>query len=167
MTTTTTIDYLMPYLRLTLGDTNPDSYRYTDEWLRIALIASIGSLGRWWKNRYLLDTEDNVYRSSELLFDYSEPPVIQKMDERPIVLMACIIILEGALENSAWNLASWKDAEISYTNLEQGRIRDSGINRFWDEIKYYITPPSKRLAQPQKNSLPGYLNNPYETNSEH
>lgn len=159
---TVNIGYLVPHLRLVLGDINPSGYRYATEWLTIALIAAIKSLGRWWNNRYLVDENDLIYRNPKIAFSQPEPPVILIQDERPVVLMAAIIVLEGSLENSAWNLVSWRDNEIAFSNLEGGRIRDKGLSRLWDELMSLLVPPTKKLAKPVKGSLPGYLRNPFE-----
>lgn len=159
---TVDIRYLIPDLRLTIGDITPSTYRYDNEWLKIALLGSFKKLSRWWNYRYKIDTSNLIYRNSTLIFGETEPPVIMVGDERPIIVGAALIILQGSLENNAWNLASWKDAEISFSNLEGGRIKDSNIKRFWDELREMVTPPNKRLALPIKGSLPGYLNNPFE-----
>lgn len=158
------IGYLIPYLRLTMGDTNPTNYRYLDHWLHIALIASVKTLQAWWLDKYLINDSNNIYRNTTtgIPFEQAEPPTILQRDERPIVLMAAIIILEGSLENSAWSISSWKDAEISFSNLESGRIRDSNLERLWNELNGLIKPPTKRLARTLKGSLPGYLNNEWE-----
>jgi len=154
------IGYLIPHLRLNLGDINPDAYRYVNEWLKIALLASVKTLGAWWNQKYLTnELDDTIYRNSLITFDETEPPIVIPKDERAIVLMASIIVQGGSLENNAWNLASWKDAEISYSNLESGRVRSANIQRLWEELKMILTPPSKRLAKPLKNSLPGYKGN--------
>ena len=160
-----TIDpsYLIMDLRLRLGDTNSASYRYTDEWLKVALIAAVKSLASWWKSRYLVDdTTDTIYRNSLITFETTEPPVIEQKDETVIVIMANIIVVEGSLEQTSWNLASWRDHEISYTNLEQGRIKTGNISRLWDLLLSYLTPPTKKLAQAKKQSLQGYLTNKFE-----
>lgn len=159
---TVNIGYLIPHLRLVLGDIDSSKYRYETEWLNIALIASVKSLGRWWNNRYLVDDDDLIYRNPSIAFSQAEPPVILIQDERPIVLMAAIIVLEGSLENSTWSLVSWKDNEIAFSNLESGRIRDKSLSRLWDELVSLIVPPTKRLARSVKGRLPGYLNNPFE-----
>jgi hypothetical protein len=156
--------YMIPRLRLYVGDINPALYRYTDEWLTTALEASISFLSAWWYNKYLLDVDGLVYRNTNVTsFLDLEPPVIQADDEWPIILAAAIILLEGSLENASWSIASWKDYEISYTNLESGRLKDSRINRMWDDLKDYLLPPTKRLARPIKQSLPGYKKNNYES----
>lgn len=165
---TTSLDYLIPYVRLNIGDTNPAAYRYTDEWITVSLVAAVKTLGAWWRNKYLLTAENLVYRNTEIIEEAADgESVIMSADERPIVLMASIVMLQGSLENSAWNIASWKDAEISYSNLEGGKLRNSNLGRLWDELQYLMLPPTKRLARTRKQSLPGYLNNKYERDTEY
>lgn len=160
---TTTLNYLLPYLRLKLGDTNSSNYRYLDEWLLIALKLSIKKLQRYWYSKYLLDSSENVFRNTDFpYFDYAEPPVIETKDEYVIIAMAAFIILDGSLENSAWDAVSWKDAEIAYSNLESYRSRDAGLNRLLDELKDLLLPPTKKLARPKKGHLPGYIDNIFE-----
>ena len=156
--------YLIPFIRLNLGDINPVSYRYTNEWIKVAIEGAVKALSGWWNAKYIIDPYNSVSRNSLVygLFSESEPPVIEPRDERIIILMSTIVILEGSLENSAWNLASWKDNEISYSNLEGGRIRDKNLQRLWDELLYLTTPPTRKLARTVKSDLPGYLNNDYE-----
>jgi hypothetical protein len=140
------LSYLIPVLRLELGDINPTSYRYTDEWLDTALVSSIVALQRWWNNKYLVDeTYTVVSRNSDIIFTLSEPPVIQTPDETPVVLMASYIIQSGSLENSAWSIGTWRDAEYYVSNTDGGRIRDAGLKRTWDRLLMYLKPPQKRL----------------------
>lgn len=156
------MEYLLPSLRFHLGDTNSDSYRYLDSWLRRALVNSVISLQSWWNSRYLIDDNYDVYRNTLIQFEYQEPPIIQQKDERPIILMAGIIVKEGSLESSAWGVASWRDAEISYSNIAGGTLRDKSLQRDWDELTDILKPPQKKLARSKKGSLPGYLNNDYD-----
>jgi hypothetical protein len=159
----TNVDYLIDYLRLRVGDTNPTAYRYTDEWLRTALVLSMKNLQRYQNNKYLIDADSNIYRNPHIAFLTPETDgIIEERDEPVIVLMAAIIVLEGSLENSAWDAVSWKDAEISYSNLEQFRSRDASLRRLIDELNDLILPPRKRLAKIKKQSLPGYKGNPFE-----
>lgn len=160
--TTTTLDYLIPYVRLRLGDTDEDSYRYMTDWIQTALSAAILSLGDWWNVKYLLNEGGEVYRNTYVPFSFPEPPVIEYQDNSKIILVATIIILEGSLENSAWDFVSWRDAEISFSNLESSRSRNATLARLWDELKNTMKPPVKRLANSRKSSLPGYLGNEYE-----
>jgi hypothetical protein len=134
-------------LRLHLGDTDPATYRYIDGWLRVALVTGVKSLQRWWGSRYLVDpTTFDVTRSASFSFTETDPPIIQDMDERPVILMASILIKGGQLEANSWNVGSWKDAEISVSNIEGSKAKQFGYGMDWDELKMYILPPTKRLS---------------------
>jgi hypothetical protein len=161
MAVTTLVQYI-DRLRLQVGDTDAAAYRYINEWLLISLVAAVESLQSWWNFRYLVDDNDHVFRNTGITFEYAEPPIIQRSDIRPIILMASIIIKSGGLENFSWNLGSWRDAEISFSNIEGGRAKDSSITRDWEELKGYLKPPQKKLAFSRKCHLPGYVGNTYE-----
>ncbi len=152
----TDLDYLIPSLRWRLGDINPASYRYTDEWLRVALVSALKSLQRWWGIRYTIEEVTyTVSRYAGSTFLTDEPPVIQTQDETPIVLMAAILTKEGTLENSAWTTGSWRDAEVAVSNIEGSRLRDSLLGKLWDELLFYIQPPTKRLTGVVRTEIPG------------
>lgn len=156
ITVTTDLDYLIPALRWKLGDIDSSNYRYVDEWLRVSLVSALKSLQRWWGIKYLIDdTTYVVTRYSGSSFTFDEPPVIQQMDENPIVIMAAILTKEGSLENSAWSTGSWRDAEVSVSNIEGSRVRESGLNKLWDELNSYLTPPTKRLTGVVRTGIPG------------
>ena len=152
----TELNYLIPRLRLKLGDLNPSSYRYLDEWLHAALIASIDALQRWWNYKYIIDNNNRVYRNPNIGFLFPEPPIIERGDIQPIILMASIILKSGSLENFSWNLGSWRDAEISFSNIEGGRGKQESLKSDWEELKSLLTIPGKKLAFPVKGHLPGY-----------
>ena len=133
-------------LRMELWDVNSANYRYTDEWLDIALIQSVKSLQRWWLNRYLVDSTNLIIsRNPDSTFVQDEPPVIDAADEMPVILMAAFLVKEGSLENSAWSTATWRDAEYYVSNVEGGKLRDAGLKRTWDRLLMYLKPPQKRL----------------------
>jgi hypothetical protein len=147
ITTVSNLDYLIPVLRLKLGDTTPATYRYLDAWLSVSLIAAIKSLSRWWNFRYLVDASNVITRNADNDFTIDESfGLIQKSDEWPIVLMAAILIKDGSLQNSAWDIGSWRDAEISYSNIQSGVLKDASIKRDWEELMYYVMPPTKHLV---------------------
>jgi len=161
-------DYLITDLRQHLGDTNPASYRYLDSWLRSALYASIKALQRRWNFKYTINsTTYNVERNPNWSYLYPEPPTIEQADDRAIVLQAAIIVKEGSLEGNSWNVGSWKDAEISYSNIEGSRSKEGSIERDIKELDSILKPPQKRLAYPVKRSLPGYINNAHERSGRH
>lgn len=156
ITIPTDLDYLIPSLRWKLGDIDSANYRYADEWLRVALVTALKSLQRWWGIRYLIEEVTYTvsrYEGSTFLMD--EPPVIQTQDEAPIVIMATILTKEGSLEASAWSVGSWRDAEVAVSNIESGRIRESGLKALWDELMWYVSPPTKRLTGVVRTDIPG------------
>jgi hypothetical protein len=156
------LSYLIPYVRLRLGDTDVSSRRYLDEWLQRSLVLSTITLGKWMNFKYLLDENYNIYRNPNHQFMFPAPPVIEGADESIIVAMATYLTLEGSLENSAWDVVSWKDAEISFSNLESARTRSRVLERLWEEITLTVQPPGKRLSFSVKGHLPGYKRNVYE-----
>lgn len=161
---TVTLEYLIPYLRLRIGDTNSLAYRYEDTWLLTALQLAVQSLQRYWNYKYLIDSTGNVSRNpnfSNFLFPETDG-VIERGDENTIIVMAAIVMLEGSFENSAWNVSIWRDAEISYSSVESGKLRNENLKRLFEELNSLVKPPMKRLAQSKKGSLPGYLGNDYE-----
>ena len=159
---TTNLDYLIDGLRLHLGDIDSSAYRYTDEWLRTSLVMSIKTLQRWWDYKYLVDTDYNVYRNQHWNYLFPEPPIIEHGDEEPVILMASLVIKEGSLENNSWNVGSWKDAEIAYSNIEGNRAKLESVQNDWNALTNILKPPTKRLARTIKGSLPGYKGNRYE-----
>jgi hypothetical protein len=153
--TTTNLDYLIDPLRMHLGDMDSTKYRYIDSWLRTALVTSVISLQRWWGSKYQIDGTYNAFRDDTLVtFDFAEPPIIQQQDERPIILMAAILIKSGQLENNSWAVGSWRDAEIAVSNIEGSRSKQFGINLDWQELLYYLKPPQKQLFGAERNDPP-------------
>lgn len=157
---------LIPFVRLQIGDITPATYRYTNEWIQTSLILSVRILQRYWNFRYLIDDYDQVTRNPNTVFLFPESEgVIQKSDEYPIVLMAAIILLEGSLENNSYDAVSWKDYEISFSNLEKYRTKDAVLKRLTDILNAILVPPTKKLARAKAQPLIGYLNNQFERNT--
>lgn len=154
-----TIDYLIPYVRVEIGDTDSTAYRYLDEWIVASLILAVKKAQRYWRSKYHITDKGYVTRSTTISFDTTEAEgIIEDRDEPILVLLAAITILEGGLENQAWNVGSWKDAEISYSNIEGGRIRNDNIKRLKTQLDDMIKAPTKRLAWTQGAPLPGFMN---------
>jgi len=153
------LDYLIDALRLQLYDIDSSSYRYEDSWLRTSLVASVKALMNWWNDKYLINSNNDVTRNtatngwSSTDYKYTSPPIIEVGDERPVILMASIIIKGGTLENNAWDYGSWRDDEVQYSNIEGGKQKNASLKRDWDELTDYITPPTKKLAQTFKRDL--------------
>ncbi len=143
---TTDLDYLLPELRVHLGDTDPTSYRYLDEWLRVSLVAGLKALQRWWRIRYTIDeTTYVVSRFATSLFSVGAPPVIMTADEEPIILMASILTKSGTLQGNSWDIGTWRDAEIYVSNIEGGKLKDASIKADWDRLLQFLKPPTSRL----------------------
>ena len=161
---TVDVSYLLPYLRIKLGDTDSTQYRYLDAWLDTALVMAVKAMQPYWEYRYLVDSNNQVYRNPKFPFwvFLESDGVIQQSDEYLIVLMAAIITLEGTLENYSWNMQSWADSEIRFTNLDSGKQKDNNVNRLWTEFMTLVVPPNKKLARARKGPLPGFRNNPWE-----
>jgi hypothetical protein len=151
----TSIDYLIPTLRIEIGDIDSSTYRYLDEWLMIALIAATRGLERYWDSKYIITDGGAISRNID--YEYftfeEEDSIIQRMDERIIIVKAALIILNGSLENSAWNLGSWRDAEISYSNIASGSLRGDTIRRLQHELDDLIKAPMKRLTISSRMSI--------------
>lgn len=162
--TTENVSTLLQYLRLKIGDTSIP-YRYVDAWLETALIMSVKTLQRYWRDKYTVSDLGEVSRNINYQYWIFEETdgVIESADEPVIVIMAAIIILEGSLENSAWDSVSWADSEIRYTNSSSGSLRESNLKRLVDELFSLVVPPTKKLARALKSSLPGYIGNMWET----
>ncbi len=160
---TTNLHEFVERLRLHLGDIEESSYTHDDEWLRVALISAVELLMPRWNFKYLLDDGDDAYRNGQIRFLFPAPPVVERGDVWPIVLQAAIVMKEGSLENLSFSLGAWRDAEISYSNLEGSRAKDRSIVRDIERLDSMLPVRGKRLASPVKGHLPGYLGNPYET----
>jgi hypothetical protein len=135
---TTTLGYLIAPLRRQLSDyTEP--YTYSDVVLSGFLLDSIKALGNRWNNRYRVATVDSVSdlvirNGDAYLFEFSEPPVIQYQDERAVVLQASILIKSSTKWSESGSAVTWKDEEISYSNLESARQRSSTLQDDIDEL---------------------------------
>jgi len=160
--TTTTLTYLVSDLRLHLGDLDATSYRYLDEWLESALLASVKTLGSWWNFKYLVNVSNEAYRNPYTTFLFPEPPVIENQDERPIILMSSVILKSGSLQDHSWDVGSWRDNELAYSNIEGSKDKVALLKMDWDELTTLLTPPNKVLSFSKKLSLPGYTKNIYE-----
>ncbi len=87
---------------------------------------------------------------------------MERGDSYIIILMTSVLIKSGDLQNFSWNLGSWRDAEISYSNIEGGKSKSDMIKRDWEELMSLLTPPVKKLSSSYKGHLPGYVGNDYE-----
>lgn len=148
----TDLDYLIPDLRLHLGDT-VEPYTYAESVLRHALVNACKTLMKKWRNRYIIDSSYVVSRNTTVVFEISSPPVIQYSDERAFILQASIIIKSGNLTNSANNYGSWKDDEISYSNIAAASTARGSLETDMMELDEWLR---RRLFGTSKQSLGGF-----------
>lgn len=149
--TATDIDYLIPALRYYLGD--QDTLRYSTDTLRQAIIFSVRALMRRWSDRYTIDSDGNVTRTTAITFNSTSPPAIQYRDEPPIIIQAAIFIKSGSLQDSSWQVASWRDDEIAVSNIQADRSRRSGLEFDTELLETYF---KMRLYAGKRQRLPGF-----------
>ncbi len=149
------IDYLIDQVRLEIGDLDPVKYRYLDEWIVLSLIVAVRTLSRRWESKYKITNDGEISRNvNTITFEFTEleDGIVQQKDERLIVVQAALIMLEGSLESSAWNIGSWRDAELSVSNIESGKLRSDHISSLHNELDSVLKPAGKRLMKSKKNT---------------
>lgn len=170
----TDLDYLVGDLRLHLGDTGTTQL-YSDGQLKKALVAGFKSLYIRWQGRYTIDDTYHVSRTDNYTFQDGAPPIIMIQDERPIVLAAAIILRSsqlqqvGIVQGSSSFVGSWRDDEISFSNIQGGSIMQSTLQKDVDELNEILPPRTGKLAHSKKQSLPGFTieqGNWYEGNGD-
>lgn len=180
------LDYLLGSLRSHLGDI-VSPYQFSDGLLRRSLVDAVKSLTKRWQTRYTITCSGltineplfisgvdysywYVYRTPDAwLFPVDEPPIILVEDERPIVLQASISIKNGLLQRNVLNFGSWRDDEISVSNIAGGDKLEKSILRDQAELDLMLPPRSQKLAHPRKQSLVGFSStvlNIYEGNDD-
>ena len=153
----TTVSGLIDPLRRQLDDV-VEPYTFEDDTLVGYLLDAVKALGSRWYNKYYVTTvsglTNRVVRNDvDDLFDFSEPPVIQSTDERPIVLQASVIIKGSSKYKQSGSAVSWRDEEIAYSNIESARQRSSTLQDDLDELNRLL--PMK-LARGKMGHLYGW-----------
>jgi hypothetical protein len=153
------VRYLLGDFRVFLYDiTSP--FTYTDETLSSVLLSAVKILGRKWHNRYIPTTEYNIQRNTSITYNANEPPVIEASDEAVILLQAVIILKTAHAYDSVWDVASWKDDEISFSNIQSAKSRDDSIVRDLAELEKLL---KERLHPGRSTPLYGFHKNVDET----
>ena len=155
----TTLDYLIPDLRLRIGDTDSTAYRFLDVWLLSSLESAVRYLSRFWSYKYVITTAGVVTRNTtfvDFVLDETTYGTIQQGDDSVITLVAALLLLQGDFQKSSYGYVSWRDAEISVSMQSAERSQDVVLKNLIAELNSLMTPPMKRLARALKNSLPGF-----------
>lgn len=152
ISTSTSLDYLIDDLRVHLGDVTAP-YRYSDELLRHALVMACKTLGRKWRDRYTINSSYVVSRSATATFTEDSPPVIMRADERLFILQAAIILVSASLKDAAWDLGSWRDDEVAYSNIAGGNMVAKVLSNDIEELERLLR---QRLYGADRQELPGF-----------
>lgn len=146
------LETLVLPLRVQIGDTG-GTPSLSDEYLHMVLIESVAALMARWNDKYYVTNAGVVLRNANYgTFDWSSPPEIQHKDRRPIVLQASVLIKSGSKFSQSGDVVSWRDEEISYSNIESARQRSSTLEDDTRELNM-IFP--RRLARPLYGRLYG------------
>lgn len=147
----TSLDYLISDLRLQVGDL--DSTSYTDGFLRQVLVMATKTLMKKWRNRYTINSGYTVARNSSSIYSQDSPPVIEYADERAFILQASIIIKSSDITDKAWDVGSWRDDELAYSNIAGASALLKSLRDDIDELAELL---KRRLFSGSKQSLGGF-----------
>jgi hypothetical protein len=164
LTETSDLDYLLPELRLHLWDIN-EPHTYTDSFLRRTLLVGVKLLMPRWNSRYIpsynsVTVHWDISRNSQDVFIHAAPPTIQYGDERPIILAASIALKSGLIYMAGTNAVSWRDDEVSFSNLTGAQLQEASLLREIDELNKLVPERRQRLARAIKGELIGFRNPP-------
>lgn len=169
------LDYLIGPLRAHLGDVQ-SPFTFSDALLRRTLVDAVKALSHRWQFRYKISAAGTIgelnYTASGIDYNYysvsrnttkytfidTEPPVIQISDERAIILQASIIIKSGNLHASSANssFGSWRDDELSYSNIESGKSFQTSLSDDRLELDSLLPSRARKLARTDRQSLGGF-----------
>jgi len=156
---TSNLEELIFPLRVQIGDTDAVP-TFSDEHLHRVLRVAVADLMRRWSDKYYVDNEGVVHRNPNITFDWSSPPEIQHKDRRPIILQSSIMIKSGAKFSESGDVSSWRDEEISYSNIESARQISSTLTDDINELESLLPASGaegRKLAQPLYGRLYGEL----------
>ncbi len=149
------LDYLIPSLRVHLGDS--ETLNYAPDYLRQCLILAIKALSRRWRNRYIYSATGVLSRSTDFqAFTMSEPPTIETSDEYPVILQASIIIKTSEYRRLATTFGSWRDDEISYSNISSSQALLASLQSDITELNDLLPLGTIKLARTRKGELRGF-----------
>lgn len=144
--------FLVDSLRNYLGDYS-SPYRFTDESLEISLSTSLNMLLNRFNFKYTIDEDGAITRTTGATFKLDSPPVIEYPDQAAIIVQGAIVIKTATVWDASWDVASWRDDEVSYSNIQGARSRDQSIT---NDIKLLDDILKKRLAQSRISQMVGF-----------
>lgn len=119
MITSSNLDYLLPALRLQVGD--PAGTTFSDSLLLTGLVNGVKMLASRWNSKYLIDSNNDVYRNTAVTFKYTSPPIVEQQDEIAIILAASILVRRSALTSSSAAFTNWSTPDLSFSNVQASK----------------------------------------------
>lgn len=119
MVTSSNLDYLLPALRLQVGD--PAGTVFSDSLLLTGLVNGVKMLASRWNSKYLIDANNDVYRNTAVTFTYASPPIVEQQDEIAIILAASILVRRSAITSSSSAFTNWSTPDLSYSNVQSSK----------------------------------------------
>ena len=126
------ISYLIPPLRLHIGDVNGDTF--SDTILLTALVNGVKMIASRWSNKYQIyasgiDTAcigytpnvNDVYRGCTFAFTTIPPPIVEQQDEIAIVLAASILARRSVITSSVTVFNNWSTPDLSFSNVQASK----------------------------------------------
>jgi hypothetical protein len=173
ITTPTNLDYLIPIVRVHVGDTT--GTQFSDNLVRTALVYGVKALGQKWANRYfiysndmaisateintpsgivtvaMLPNEYDAFRNTYQPFTSSEPPVIEQTDETPIILSAALGVRRSVITSSMTAFTNWSTPDLSYSNVQASKSLMDMIKADQQALDDWF---KARLARATKQAIP-------------
>lgn len=149
---TTDVDFLIEDERFYLGDVTVP-YRYANNHLRHGLVMACKSLMKKWRNRYSINASYVISRSPTAEFYELSPPIIERADEVAFILQASIIIKTAELQDTSWDIASWRDDEIAYSNIAGGGALKASLSNDMAALEDFLR---RRLFGSARQALVGF-----------
>lgn len=151
------IDYLIPQLRNHLGDQT--TLVHTTDYLRQCILEALKVLLPRLNYKYMFTSDTTIARNTSAIngsFRFDSPPIIERHDERPIILQASIDIKEGIILTNWNSIGSWRDDEMASSNIQGGNMLQASIARDIQELDMLLPDRSKKLARTRKESMMGF-----------
>lgn len=173
ITVTTNLDYLIPDVRLRVGDI--DGTLFSDNLIRTGLVSSVKYLQHLWGDRYLIYTsgiissgtivnvpqgtcdlgytpnEYDVIRNCYAVFESVPPPILDQDDEQAIVIAAGMLVRRSVIQSSTTAFTNWTTPDLSISNIQSAKMLTEMLKMDKEELDSFF---KRRLARPVKSTFP-------------
>ena len=173
MITSSNLDYLIPPVRLHLGD--PSGSIFSDTVILTGLVFGVKMLQTRWSNRYFIYTSDmhvsgtlintpngqfdigytpnvnDALRNPFIPFVSTSPPIIDQNDEPAIVLAAAILVRKSAITSSVSAFSSWSTPDLSVSNIQSGKVLVDMLRNDEEALNELF---KRRLGKSVKDTFP-------------